>query len=399
MLCYCAWVKIVIVGGCGHVGLPLGVALATQDLDVIALDIDPYIVSQVNSGETPFFEKELTDCLRMAIKKGFQATLDPNVINFADIVIIVIGTPLNNDDLPDKSVVKNVIQDLSPNLSDGQLLILRSTVYPGCTKDIEKMLSSLMKKNEVVFCPERIAEGVAMTELHSLPQIVGARSDEAFKRASELFVRLGVEVIRTSPEEAELAKLFSNSWRYIKFATANEFWMIAQELGINFENVRHAVTYNYPRASDLPKAGFASGPCLFKDTKQLSVAWDTKFRLGNSAIEINQGLPEFVVTKLKDKYNLKILTVGILGMAFKGESDDSRSSLSYNLKSILESESKKVLTHDPYVLRDTSLVSLEVLLEEADIFLIGAPHNLYSNIDYKKPLIDIWNLTKRGSSI
>lgn len=391
--------QIVIVGGCGHVGLPLAVSLTNLGFDVIAYDINESAVNLVNSGSSPFFEVGLELGLKKALILGFTATTDQAVIQSAEIVILVIGTPLNENLEPDFNIVFSAVNNISSYLNDDQLLILRSTVFPGCTKQIELNLKQIGKKPEISFCPERILEGKAIEELHTLPQIIGANTDEAFNRSAEIFTKFGIRIIRTTPEEAELVKLFTNSWRYIKFAAANEFWMIANNFGIDFENVRKALTLDYPRAEDLPGAGFTAGPCLFKDTKQLSVANLNKFAMGNAAIEINDGLPKYIVDKLILRYNLNEITIGILGMAFKGESDDTRSSLSYSLKDLLSKECRKVLTHDPYVKNDSHLVSLQVVLENADILVIGAPHNLYKEVFTTKPIIDVWNLLKRGSSI
>jgi UDP-N-acetyl-D-mannosaminuronic acid dehydrogenase len=389
----------VIVGGCGHVGLPLGVSLANLDYEVIAYDINKNAVDMVNSGSTPFLEEGLELGLKTALRHRFKATTNPAAISSAEIVIMIIGTPLDENSDPDRKIVFSAINDISDHLNDDQLLILRSTVFPGCTKQIELKLKQIGKNPKISFCPERILEGKAIEELHSLPQIIGANTDEAFNRSAELFAKFGVKIIRTTPEEAELVKLFTNSWRYIKFAAANEFWMIANNLGINFENVRRALTFEYPRAEDLPGAGFTAGPCLFKDTKQLSVANLDKFAMGNAAIEINNGLPNYIVNRLSSRYKLAEMTIGILGMAFKSESDDTRSSLSYSIKDLLSKQCRKVLTHDPYVKNDPDLVSLQVTLENADIVVIGAPHNIYKTVSTSKPIIDIWNLLKRGSSI
>ena len=391
--------RIVIVGGCGHVGLPLGVSLANLDCEVIAYDINENSVDLVNTGSPPFLEEGLELSLKSALKHGFKATTNPATIRSAEVVIMIIGTPLDENLDPDLKIVFTAINDISDHLTDDQLLILRSTVFPGCTKQIALNLKQIGKNPEISFCPERILEGKAMEELHTLPQIIGANTDKAFNRSAELFLKFGVKIIRTTPEEAELVKLFTNSWRYIKFAAANEFWMIANNLGIDFENVRSALTFDYPRAEDLPGAGFTAGPCLFKDTKQLSVANLNQFTMGNAAIEINDGLPNYIVNRLSSQHNLSEVTIGILGMAFKSESDDTRSSLSYSIKDLLSEQCRKVLTHDPYVKNDLDLVSLQVILENADILVIGAPHNIYKTVLTSKPIIDVWNLLKRGSSI
>jgi UDP-N-acetyl-D-mannosaminuronic acid dehydrogenase len=252
---------------------------------------------------------------------------------------------------------------------------------------------------EINFCPERILEGHALKELRELPQIIGTTNDKGAARASEVFAKLGVKTIVVSAEEAELAKLFTNVWRYIKFAAANQFWLMSNEAGLDFSRIREAIIFDYPRASDLPNAGFAAGPCLFKDTMQLAAFSNNNFALGHSAMLVNEGLPLYVISKLEEKYDLSKLTVGILGAAFKGESDDIRSSLSYKLKKILEFKARKVFMTDPYVTVDLNLVSLEKLMRDSDILILAAPHNAYKGINQQKPVVDIWNLLGHGNLI
>ena len=199
-----------------------------------------------------------------------------------------------------------------------------------------------------------------------------------------------------TPEEAELAKLFTNTWRYIKFATANQLFMIANNYGLDYERIRTGLADEYERAQDLPGAGFAAGPCLFKDTMQLAAFNDNNFTLGHTAMTVNEGLPLYLISRIERTTKLHDLTVGILGMAFKGESDDIRSSLSYKLKRILRYKAKHVLTTDPYVTVDPDLVSLEQVLDQADLLIIGAPHKAYAGLQPVQPVIDIWNLLGEG---
>ena len=261
---------------------------------------------------------------------------------------------------------------------------------------VERLIERLGKSVDVAFCPERIAEGKAMEELYSLPQIVAARTDQAFDRAAELFKILTKTIVRVEPEEAELAKLFTNSYRYIKFAAANQLFMMANDYGVDYERIRFAVTEDYPRAADLPGPGFAAGPCLLKDTMQLAAFNNNNFALGQASMQINEGLPLYLVSKMAARYDLDSMTVGILGMAFKGESDDNRSSLSYKLKRVLKVRADEVLTSDPYVESDANLVPLEVVLDQADVIVIGAPHKLYSTLEITQPVVDIWNIRGNG---
>ncbi|WP_426871034.1 nucleotide sugar dehydrogenase [Candidatus Planktophila dulcis] len=391
--------EISVVGGCGHVGLPLSVSLSSAGFQVVAFDISSGAVEKVNSGISPFWEPGLDEALGLALANGFQAQTNSNFIAKSDVVIVIVGTPIDVHLNPDPNAVVKAVEEIVSKLNNDQLLILRSTVFPGVTTQVERLLRRLGLQTSVVFCPERIAEGFAMKELFELPQIIGARTDEDFKRASEVFESLGIKVIHTTPEEAELAKLFTNTWRYIKFAAANQFWMMANDSGVNFENVRNAIRFEYPRASDFPAAGFTAGPCLFKDTMQLAAFSNNTFALGNSAMMINEGLPFYIVERLSNKYDLGNTKVGLLGMAFKGESDDNRSSLAYKLKRILKFKSGGVLTSDPYVKNDADLVSEEEVVEKSDLLIISAPHLRYKQLATDKPIVDIWNLRGEGSAV
>ena len=194
-------------------------------------------------------------------------------------------------------------------------------------------------------------------------------------RAAALFGKLTDRIVRLSPEEAELAKLYTNVWRYIKFAAANQFYMMANDRGLDFERIRQGLAADYPRAQDMPGAGFAAGPCLFKDTMQLAAFNHNNFALGHTAMTINEGLPLYVVYRLEQRFDLPEMTVGILGMAFKAESDDHRESLSYKLRKVLEAEAAEVLCTDVYI-EDPSFLPLDEVLERADLLIveIGRAH-------------------------
>jgi UDP-N-acetyl-D-mannosaminuronic acid dehydrogenase len=388
---------VVIIGGCGHVGLPLGVALADRGMSTLVYDINDVTVERVNAGVMPFDEPGAGEMFQRAVAGGgLRATSDPASVSEAEHVIVVIGTPVDKHLNPDPSAIPNALQACLPHFRDGQTLVLRSTVYPGVTRRVEQLVERLGRDMDVAFCPERIAEGRAMTELFELPQIVSARTPSARKRVEELFRVLTDKIVHLEPEEAELAKLFTNTWRYIKFATANQLYMIANDFDLDFERIRSALAEDYPRAADLPRAGFAAGPCLFKDTMQLAAFNDNNFMLGHAAMLVNEGLPLYVVSRLETRHDLARSTVGILGMAFKAESDDVRSSLSYKLKRILEFKAARVLCTDPYVRTDDDLVPLEEVLDAADVVIIGAPHHQYDSIRTSGEIVDVWGLTGSG---
>ena len=392
-------VDVVIIGGCGHVGLPLGLALADRGLGVILYDINADAVATVNSERLPFAERGAAEVLERVAGRELRATTDATSISGAEHVVVVIGTPVDEHLNPDPQTVPNAILAVSDHLVDGQVLILRSTIYPGVTAMVERLVQGLGKQIDVAFCPERIAEGQAMTELHQLPQIVAARSDAALARAEKLFRHLTAQVVPLQPEEAELAKLFTNVWRYAKFAVANQLFMIANDFDMDYERIRSALAADYPRAADLPRAGFAAGPCLFKDTMQLAAFNNNNFMLGHASMMVNEGLPLYVVHRMQQRYDLSTMTVGILGMAFKADSDDARSSLSYKLKRILRFKAAEVLTTDPYVVTDRDLRPLDEVLERSDVLVVGAPHRAYADLEPSVPVVDIWDLFGKGVKV
>lgn len=390
---------VVVIGGGGHVGLPLAIALADRGSRVVVYDVSTKAVDTINSGTVPFSEPGAEPVLCTVIADGrFTASTDASVVATARTVIVVIGTPVDEHLNPDPNAIPAALAGCSEFFRDGQLLVLRSTVYPGVTALVERMIADLGLDIPVAFCPERIAEHKAMEELFTLPQIVSSRSDSGRERAAILFGTLTEQIVHLEPEEAELAKLFTNTWRYIKFAAANQFYMMANDRGLDFEKIREGLIQDYPRAKDLPGPGFAAGPCLFKDTMQLAAFSDNKFALGHSAMLVNEGLPLYLVSQLEKRFDLADLTVGILGMSFKAGSDDIRSSLSYKLRRVLKFKAKAVIGTDPYVSNatDDTLLPLEDVLYKADILIIATPHEEYRGLATDKPVADVWNMLGNG---
>lgn len=390
---------ISVIGGLGHVGLPLSIAFANSGKKVCIYDINEEVYSKVKGGIIPFYEENMEEMLKKSLKENtLNLSLKPDIIKESEAVIIIVGTPVDEHLNPTFSNIRNMICDLVPYINNEQLIILRSTLYPGISSKIKDWLLEKNLSPDIAFCPERILEGKAMEELYSLPQIISSFNERGLQRARDLFSLLTKEIIVLEPMEAELAKLLTNVWRYIKFSASNQFYMIANDYGLDFYKIYEAMTHNYPRTKDFPKAGFAAGPCLFKDAMQLGAFNNGNFYLGHTAMLINEGLPNYIVKSLSLKFDLKKKTVAILGMAFKSESDDIRESLSYKLKKILSIYSKEVLCSDPYV-KDSSLVSLEDALDRADIIIIGAPHKIYKEIKTDKKVVDIWNLLGLGGCI
>jgi UDP-N-acetyl-D-mannosaminuronic acid dehydrogenase len=389
---------LVVLGGGGHVGLPLALAFADSGWRVGIYDIDQAKLERIGKGEMPFREHGADELLPKVLATGrLVLSSDPTIMGQTDRLIVVIGTPVDEFLGPSMTVFEHAVVEIAPHLRDGALVILRSTVYPGTTEYVTQRLDERGLNVDVAFCPERIAEGYALQELGTLPQIIGADTEPAAKRATEVFAQLGNKTIRTTSREAELAKLFTNTWRYMKFAVANQFFMIADQAGVDYSNVLRAIREDYPRARDLPGPGFAAGPCLFKDTMQLASFTSDHFPLGQAAVQVNEGLPAYIVSALERRHGtLRGKTIGILGMAFKAESDDTRASLSFKLRKLLTWAGARVVCTDPYV-QDHRLVPLDQVLAESDMLILGAPHAAYKGLPIGgKDVVDVWGALGGG---
>jgi UDP-N-acetyl-D-mannosaminuronic acid dehydrogenase len=349
----------------------------------------------------PFDEPGVGTLLRTALAAGrLRAGAEPHDVALAGTVVLVIGTPVDDTPLPDRGALASVIESLAGRgLVDGQLLILRSTLAPGTTEFVERLLHDLGLRVDLAYCPERLSEGRALRELRSLPQLVAARSLRARQDAAALFSRLTDQIVLLTPEEAELAKLFTNFWRYVSFAAANTMYVVANDHGLDFARIRDAMVHDYARASALPAAGFTGGPCLPWSAEVLGASHPSASGLARASSDINETLPRYVVDRLVARYDLSSMIVGILGMAYKADSDDVRSSPSYELKSLLAAKARHVLTHDPYVQGDPDLSPLDVVLERSDLLVIGAPHSAYRDVAAQVPVHDLSGLRGYGAMI
>ncbi len=384
---------VCVVGGAGHVGLPLSLVFASKGLRVRIFDIDHRALDTIARGTMPFMEQGAQPLLDEALQSGrLELTPNPAAVAGASTVILTIGTPIDEFLNPTLRMIKQCVDALLPHLSDGQLIVLRSTVYPTVTDWLAKYLVQQGKRILVAFCPERIVQGHAIDELQTLPQIVSGATPEAEEAAARLFGSIAPSIVRLTPTEAEFAKLFSNAFRYIEFAVANQFYTMATAAGVDYYRVIEGMREGYARAEHIPRAGLAAGPCLFKDTMQLAAFSKNQFSIGHAAMLVNEGLPSFLVDQLRQQYPLESLTVGILGMAFKADNDDRRSSLSYKVKRLLSFHAGSVLTTDPYVTDDPDLLPIDEVVRKSDILVLCAPHTDYRDLDTAgKTVVDVWN--------
>lgn len=383
-----------VIGGAGHVGLPFSLSFAHSGKRVLICDTDSGALAKIARGVLPFPEENGERYLKEALAKNRLAfTSNPADMPPRGAIIVTIGTPVDEFLNPEHKVMRECIDGLLPHLTHEHLLVLRSTVYPGTTTWLQRYLKSAGKFPKIAYCPERVVQGSGIRELAELPQIVSGTTPEALVEVKRFFHGVAPETFEMTPLEAEFAKLFNNCYRYLHFAIANEFFMIATSAGADFRRIHSGMTHGYPRAKDMPSAGFTAGPCLVKDTMQLAAFARNQFNLGHAAMRVNEGLVLFLIDRLAQRYKLKSMTVGLLGMAFKPNSDDTRASLSYKLKNELAVQAKRVLCTDPYVKTDPDLRPLADVLEQSDVLILCVPHAAYRKLDAKgTPIVDIWNL-------
>ena len=380
---------IAIVGGAGHIGLPLGILFANKRKKVILFDKDKKNVDKINNLTMPFMEEGGSRLLKENKKKIF-ATTEKKYLSSAKIIIICIGTPVKNSK-PDLALFFEMFKEIKKHLNPKNLLVIRSSIYPGTCLKIQKFLGK--KFQNISYCPERVVQGKSITELPKLPQIVSGVSKNSINQSKKLFKLICKRIIVTSILEAELIKLFSNAWRYINFSISNEFYTICEKLGVNFRELRNNMVEGYDRNKNIPKAGFAAGPCLYKDTAQLNAFFKDSFTLGKTATKINTRFPYFIYSKMKNKFKNKLFSkkIGILGVAFKSDIDDTRDSLSIELYKFLKKKGLKVNISDDFV-KMREIINKKDLIKKSDIIILGVPHSSYKKIKIpkKKYLIDSW---------
>jgi len=395
--------------GLGRVGLPLALTLAKREFNVIGFDIDKDLVELVNNNKVPFKE---TGYEKIIKKVRFKAYEDISKIKDAENIIITVGTPLSPHIETDLSQIFRVLDSIKPNIKKEHNIILRSTVAPETTKIVKKYLEQNLKLhlgNDIFlsYCPERLAEGKAMEELMSLPQIIGSEDNKSGKKAEKIFSKLTKDIIHTDFISAELVKLFNNISRYIHFSVANQFAIIADSYNANIYDIIHMTNYKYPRGV-IPQPGLTAGTCLRKDFGMINETIPyTDLLL--SAWKINEFMPKFLVENIKKRTDIYGKTVSVLGYTFKQNVDDTRDSLVPKLIRYIKREIPKHLyINDPNLPQkidnEYNNTDWKNCVRKADILFIAINHDFYTKhfieiINLCKPdtwIVDLWNVSNQG---
>lgn len=399
----------IAVVGVGRVGLPLAIFLAGKGHLVFGIDIDQEKINFINKGKMPFMEEGAPKLLKKYQGKNLFFSTDFSNIGRAKVVILTLGTPVDENMNPSLVQIDKALEAASPYFKRGQLLILRSTVSPGTTNYVKSYLNDLPKIKVgtnffLAFCPERIAEGKSLEEIAEIPQIIGGVDRVSTQKAADFFSSLGIKVGKSDDVSAELAKLFTNMYRYINFAIANEFMILAGNYNRDIYKIVDLVNKNYKRGG-LALPGLTGGPCLFKDG--FFLVGDVPFAdLITTSWKINESIPLFLINKVRNRRKLEGKKTVILGLAFKAEIDDIRESLAFKVKKALERERAKVFLHDPYVPGYQN--DLDKTLSGADFIFISTNHDFYKKMDiaHVRKLVskdcvicDVWNIFKTNKII
>ena len=390
--------------GLGRVGLPLASVFASKGIDVVGIDINEERLTSIRSGKCPFYDPILQENMDISCSSG-KLTVESDlgkIKDRIDVIIVTVGTPTTLGNSVDYSQVYTALEEVCKVDLRNKIVVMRSTLPPRTTTDI--IIPFIEYKTGVIagsdfhiaVCPERILEGQAVKEIQELPEIIGGINQISNDIITEVFrwINPNKKFSYTTTTGAELAKLFANIYRYIGFALSNEFAIWAEMFGENASNIINISNYEYPR-SNIPKPGFAGGPCLSKDG--LFLDNNTTFSsIVSTAWKVNESIPQHVINKIREvEGNLFGRNVGILGISFKSNSDDLRNSPSVKLVELLKAGGSIVKIHDPFV-KDT--LSLNEVLESSDIIILATNHSKFKDIKKEiqnagpKLVYDVWSL-------
>lgn len=398
--------KAITVIGIGRVGLPLALFLAEKGYKVFGVGRSERKREKLSKGIMPFMERGAPTLLKKHIGVNFIPQTDYNSVFKSEIIILTLGTPIDENMDPVLDQIDEVLDSILNKLKKGQLIILRSTVSPKTTiyvKDIIEKSTKLKVGRDIylAFCPERIAEGKTLEELPEIPQIIGGVDKMSSRKAADFFSTLKIPHFVTDSISAELAKLFTNMYRYISFAIANEFMLISENFHRNIYEIVDLVNRGYKRGG-LAVPGFTGGPCLFKDGFFL-IGENPYLDLITASWKINEAMPLFLISKVCERVKLKNKKVAILGLSFKPEIDDIRESLSFKLRKGLVREQAKIYLHDPFVKNyrwQKIEKDLNSAVDGADVVFIATRHKYYvrnknlilKSIKKNAYICDVWNL-------
>lgn len=412
--------SVIGIVGMGYVGLTLSVALAECGFTVWGIENHPETLSKLQQGKPHFHEKGFAIRLRHVLDKGLLTFVESfsEIGSSLPVCIITVGTPLSASGTPRMDMIKRATVSALDHMSDNGLIILRSTVRLGTTREVAlPFLKESGKSLMLAYCPERTTEGNAMKELFSLPQIIGALDEASLQRASLLFQRITKSIIHVSSlEAAEIIKLLDNSFRDLSFAIGNEVALLCEAAGLDGREVINAANQGYDR-TNIPLPGLVGGPCLHKDPHILVESmkhYAYTPRLISSGRQINESIPNHIYRKIRNYFDFGSgagLKMTVIGLAFKGrpETSDMRASPSLDLVAILNKmyPEARLCGHDFAVPEQAiceaglEAVSVEEGFEKASLVIVATNNEHYEWLDINmlakrmvapRVIFDVWSV-------
>ena len=371
--------KVSVVGGAGHIGLPLSLFISSFGHDVTIIDTNQKVLEGLKGGNLPFYEDGLDKYLKKAQKNNIKLSNNNQDLSKSDFVIITLGS---SSEAKDIDLFKKVMDDVIKNIKQESNIILRSTIDIDSIEEIRSNPEFIEKNINLAYCPERIAEGMSLIELPQIPQIIGISDENDFLIFQNFFNTLNIESIKTTYQNAVFIKLFTNTYRYSEFSIVNEFFNIAQKNSIDFDEIIKIAKKEYPRLKNMPSKGFVGGPCLIKDSKTFYENYAKDNILLSAIQNINTDFFKSILDTCNKLFEEKIVIQ--LGITFEPNSDDLRSSLSYEFNNYLRENGFKVYVVDKYVNQedtDIEIFKYEDVKDKTKNLLISTYHDYFKNLD------------------
>ncbi len=381
-------IDVSVVGGAGHIGLPLSCYIASKGHKVTIVDINENILNNLRKDNLPFDEVNLEKYWKLAKNNNIELSSKTQSIKNSDFIVITLGS---SSEIEDIKIFDNLINDVLQNARPESKIILRSTINIETIETIETNELFIEKDLKLAYCPERIAEGMSLEELPTMPQIIGVKNDEDFQEFHNFFDSINISSRKTTFKNAVFLKLFTNTYRYAEFSLVNEFYNIAKEQLIDFDDIISLAKDNYPRLKNLPSKGFVGGPCLIKDTKTFIKEYDKSNQLLSSIQNVNDKFFKNIFNECLEMFENK--TVIQLGLSFKPNSDDLRSSLSLRFYFYLIENGFKVYPVDKFVKsKDIKFYEFEEVEDLTNNILIATYHDYFKKLNLSnKKVVTVGN--------
>jgi UDP-N-acetyl-D-mannosaminuronic acid dehydrogenase len=392
--------KICVIG-LGQVGLPTALTFCQSGFDVTGHDINKDLLSSLDQSKTPFEERGLEELLKSCIASGkfhTNPSAEESVRN-SDVIIVCVATPLTSGIMPDLSYLEKACQSISEISLENKLVIIESSIPPGTFRGV--VLPILEKRSKLgkdfwtAFVPERLAPGIALSEIKTTPRVIGYADEKSGDLAKSLYQKMVTsQVVSTPIEVAEVSKLVENAFRDVNVAFANEVGLICENYGIDVAELIK-VCNSHPRVKLLQPGPGVGGPCLPKDpylllNPQGKNPIDSKIILDSR--KINDSMPYHVVELVLD--TIKELgkktsesTILVLGVSYKANVSDTRFSPSKDIISHLSKNGCNVLVYDPKSKETFGAKKTEDIwksISNSDVLVVVTDHDEFKNLDLVK---------------